>query len=444
MERIVKLFQRVYEYEGTVFLDKLAEGDFIELADVEKKMLEERFTYCVTNGAIKGNNKETKEFLESSLKKFHADFEAIEACAFKWLESFLCDNKQAFKFCPLYLSITKVIASDLERFFRKFTNTRKHGATMYDQEGNLILHDFCDCSPSLSLEYVPSIFLIKEYGDAFEEIYHLYQDVISVICNIYYFTSTVCQMEKMRKKNPEECMKSLQKLEKEIRENSHRPIAPFPSSLQVEEAKSTLPADIVEKIFSLPIPKLCTELYHEVRSEYGFVLVVMCAVRQQYQRDLTDVEYLQVFSHINDPMGKCEKACKARYLLAHIGELAKKDNNRTKGKAYIDKGKVARAFYEWTGTKVDEVSFVKYYNQGLGDERFKVAQSTINNAHNHAQISEGDNKVFHSNLDDLLRKYEPEKTTSIVVPTKPMNIRCSNVDATASLQENYCMRVAEN
>ncbi len=251
-------------------------------------------------------------------------------------------------------------------------------------------------------------------------------------------------MEKMRKENPTECMKSLQKLKKEIMGNPYRPAVPFPSPSQVEEAKSILPADIVEKIFTLPIPKLCMKLYHELPSEYGFALVVMFAVRQQYQRDLTDVEYTQVFSYINDPMEKYVKACNARYLLAHIEELAKRDDNCKKGKAYIDKGKVVLAFYEWTGTKMGESSFVEYYNQSLGNEQFKVAQSTLNTAHNHSKISSQDKKAFLSNLNSLLNQYEKEINLSMEIPTVPMDIRCSNVDATASLHENYDVMVAEH
>ena len=444
MGRIEKLFQNAYEDEDKRILDLFAvgTGGFIDLTAEARKMLENRFTYCVINGAVRDNYEGTKEFLKSSLEKFHADYDAIRAGAFKWLESFLCDNKKAFVFCPLYLSITKVIASDLELFFRKFTNTRKHGATMHDQEGKLILHDFCDYSPSLSLEYVPSIFLIQEYGESFEEIYQLYQDVIIVIRNIYYFTSTICQLEKMRKENPEECMKSLQKLNKEILENSYRPTKQFPSPWQVDDAKSSLPEDVVEKIFTLPIPKLCTELYHELPSECGLALVVLFAVRQQRQMDLTDEEYLQVFPHINDPMEKHAKACQARYLLAHIEELAK--NGKKTGKPYIDKGKVAWAFYEWTGTNMGEISFVGYYNQGIANEQFKVAQSTINHAHNHAKISEEDNKVFYSNLEDLLRKYELETTSAIVVSTTTMDIHNPKIETTASFQENDCMRAAES
>ncbi len=445
MSRIDGLLKKSYDGKDTRCLDFVANlGASLSLTDKEKAILEDRFTYCITNSAVKDNYKDTKAFLKGELKNFNEDFEAIKAAASKWLESFLCDaNRQAFMFCPLYLRITEVIASDLELFFRKFTNTRKHGATMYDQEGNRIYHDFCDYSPSLSVEYVPSIFLIKEYGESFEEIYRLYQEVISVIRNIYWYSQTIDQLEKMRKRNADACRESLQKLIDEIVQDPYSPAEPFPSPFQVEQAKSILPRDVLEKIFSLPIPKLYMDLYHELPSKYGKALVVMISVRQQAQMDLDDEGFVQVFAHIKDPQERYGKACQAKYLLAHIEELAKKSVKKNNEETYIDKGKVARAFYEWTKTKVSETSFVNYYNKRLGDGRFGIAQSTLNNAHNHSKISSSDNDVFSSNLADLLKRYEGEKERLMVVPTVPVETHTSNV-RTATFSENYCMRSVDS
>ncbi len=393
-----------------------------ELSQDQKDKLEKRFTYCITNGAVKDNNENLKKFLADTLEKLRKNKNDITLSAYKWLESFLCDNKNAFVFCPIYISIIKNIAQNVGVFFRKFTNTRKHGAKMYDDDGNMILHDFCDYSPTLSVEYAPSIFLIKEYGEQFEAIYNLYQEIIRVIRDVYHFTSTICQLENERKKNAQACMKSLQQLKDEIMYNSYKSFAAdFPSETQIEDAKHKLPKKVVKSIETLPLHQLSTELYHELESYCGEALVTLLIAKQREQAMKGNEEFSEIFSHIKNPTERFAKIEKAKYLLKHIDKLAKKSPTTKKGKKNIDKGLVAHYFYTWTGTTIGEIPFVSLYNSQIGNQKFKIAQSTMNSAHNHSAKLDIDRSAFDANIAELLEKYEQLSFQS-APPTVPVEI----------------------
>lgn len=375
-----------------------------ELTKEQKDMLENRFTYCITSGAVKDSNESLKNFLTTTLEKLREDKNNIAQNAYKWLESFLCDNKNAFIFCPIYIIIIKNIAHNVQGFFCKFTNTRKHGAKMYDAEGDLILHDFCDYSPSLSVEYVPSLFLVSEYGEQFEAIYNLYQEIIRTIRDVYYFSSTICQLESARKENTQECMKSLLQLKDEIMNNQYMQFdTDFPSEAQIEAAKCTLPKKVVKCIEKKPLQELSTELYHELKQNCGYALITLLAAKQKEQAK-QNKEFCEIFSHIKDPIEKSASIDIAKYLLKHIDKLAEKKN-----KKLINKGVVAYLFYKWTNTTISESRFVLLYNSQISNPTFSIAQSTINSTHNHSPKVNTEKRTFDANVAELLEKYKKEQ-----------------------------------
>lgn len=408
-----------------------------ELSKDQKDKLENRFTYCITNGAVKDNNESLKESLADILEKLKKNNNDIALSAYKWLESFLCDNKNAFVFCPIYITIIKNIAQNVCAFFRKFTNTRKHGAKMYDDDGNMILHDFCDYSPTLSVEYAPGIFRIKEYGEQFEAIYNLYQEIIRIIRDVYYLSTTICQLENERKKNAQACMKSLQQLKDEIMNNPYKSFAAdFPSETEIENAKRKLPKKAVTCIKKKPLYQLSTELYHELKQYDGEALVTLLVAKQKEQAMKDNEEFSKIFSHIKNPTERFAKIEKAKYLLKQIDKLAKKTPTTKKGKETINKGLVAHYFYTWTETTIGENQFVKLYNSQIGNLKFKIAQSTINSAHNHSRKIAVEKSAFDANVAELLKKYEEEQLSfQSAAPTVPIEISNTIASKQVALQK---------
>lgn len=408
---------------------------FEELTEEQNKQLEDRFSYCITEAALKDTFGELQKFLKSTLEKLNTSYSNLRTTGYKWLIDFPCDDKGSFLNFGIYLTHATIFGIDARKFYLKFTNTKKHNKKRTDVKGMPIFHCLYDYSPVTSTEYIPDIFNSKEYGEKYEDVANLYKDIIYVLGEAYRYVMSVDRQAAMKKKYPAQCQKSLSALVTEVMgylENM-TPGQTVPTPEQIRSAKNNLPSDITDKIFSLDLPKLSTTLYHEVQTKYKESFGILTKVRMTQSQGLKEVEYLQVFKHIADSKERFNKAFEARLLLEHLGDFKKLDvmiEGRVQTKT-INKGKIAALFYKWTGTDMPQSAFLKdYYCVQCNDKQFHVAQNTLSTA-----ISNLDNNsplyaAFNNKVNEVMEKYKDVNATMI-------NMRIGNISHKNDQQSNF-------
>ena len=108
---------------------------FTELTEEQNKQLEDRFLYCITEAALADTFEELKEFLEQTVEKLRASYINLRTAGYKWLVDFTCNDKKSFLNFGVYLIHATIFRKDADKFYLKFTNTRKHSKKRYDVNG---------------------------------------------------------------------------------------------------------------------------------------------------------------------------------------------------------------------------------------------------------------------------------------------------------------------
>lgn len=397
---------------------------FKEPSEKRKKQLEDRFSYCITEAAIKDNFEELQAFLKDILERLRKSYVNLRTVGYKWLVDFLCDDKKSFLHFGIYLNQAAIFGVDAERFYKKFTNTQKHNKKRFDTNGAPIYHSLYAFSPVTSSEYVLGIFTSEEYGEQYIIVANLYKDIIYVLSEAYQYVMSIDQMARMRKQFPEQCQNSLIKLVDEVKralcEAAINPDILIPTQAQIQEAKEVLPLDIYKKIFKLDIKTLSTTLYHEVPTKYKKAFGILVIERIKMQQNVDDIEYI-VFKHITNHDELIEKVNKARLILAHINEFAKLDiieDGKCETK-HIRKGTLACLFYMWTGTKISQSDFLeKYYSIQCKDAKLHVKQNTLSIAYSKLDSKSPLYKGFNAKLNEIIDKNQE-------TPAKKVNIKSS-------------------
>lgn len=386
---LVRAYGENYQTVLTMFYDTPypSPDAYFELSKEQQKLLEDRFTFCITQAAIKDNLQELTSFLEETAEKLRKAHTQIKDTGRMWLNCYLCDDKDSFLNFAIYLTHATIFGIDAERFYLKFTNTRKHGKKMYDLTGQPIFHQLYNYSPVSTTEYVPDMFAIDEYGEAYEKAANLFKDIIYVLGGTYKFVVSIDQMAKQAKKHPDFCEKSLLNLTKEVADCLHKaaidPNQPIPTEAQIKDAKNRLPQKIKQLLYSLEKSELSTTLYHEVATDLKNPFGIIAMDCLAHEDEIDEIESGMVFSHINDRNERINKAKDARILLGHLDEFAKlkvvKDGKIKEQK--ISKGNLACLFYYWTGTNMAQIKFVeKYYCTKCQEAKFQLTQSAFNYA----------------------------------------------------------------
>lgn len=419
-----EVLEKAYGEDYRLVLPMFADTDcpmpevFKELTEEQNKQLEDRFLYCITEAAMKDTFGELQDFLKSTLEKLRKSYSNLREAGYKWLFDFPCDDKYSFLHFGVYLTHASIFGFDAKKFYLKFTYTQKHSKKRFDVNGSPIFHSLYSYSPVASSEYVPDIFTIEDYGEQYIVVANLYKDIIYVLNEAYKYVMSVDQQAAMRKHYPAQCQNSLSALVREVMEylGKMTPNQVVPTPEQIQNAKDTLPSEITEMIFSLPISKLSTTLYHEVFTKYKLPFGILANVRITQSQGMEDVEYLQVFKHIEDPKERFIKAIEARLLLAHIEELKQLEveRNGKKQTENLTKGQIACLFYLWTGTKMSQSAFVKdYYCLQCKDEKFQVAQNTLSITYSKLEKNSPLHDAFKNKADDIITKYKENNATMV-------------------------------
>ena len=410
-----------YQSVLTMFMDTPypTPDALVELTKEQRKQLEDRFTFCINQTAIYDTIDELISFLTQTAEKLRKTHTQIKEAGRIWLDSFLCDDKDSFLHFAIYIRYATMFRVDVENFYRKFTNTRKHGRKINDQHGQPILHSLFTYSPISSPEYVPDIFVADDYGEKYEKAANLFKDILYVLGGTYQYAMNVDEMARKAKGFPFYCKKSLLALVEEVVQNFAKCAVdnntPAITETQIQQSQNALPKNIVDKIFSLDIPTLSTSLYHEVPTKYKNHFGILVDAKIKEQQGMSDIES-KVFKHIENPAERYTNAMQARILLHHLSEFSELSKN---GRKNMDKGIIACLFYNWTGAKIPVTTFLKqYYNVFCTDKKFHIAQSTFSTANSNIAYHSPLYTTFNTKVAEIINKYQGSTASSITMPYK--------------------------
>lgn len=215
VQTIGEVLKRAYgeDYQSvlTMFMDTPypTPEALVELTKEQRKQLEERFTFCLNQAALDDTFDELISFLSQTAEKLRKTHTRIKEAGRTWIKSFLCDDKDTFLHFAIYIRYASMFRVDVEKYYKKFTNTRKHGRKINDQYGYPIRHALFTYSPISSLEFVPDIFTTEDYGEKYKKAADLFQDIIYVLELTYVYAMNVDDMARRTKEYPIYCKKYL-------------------------------------------------------------------------------------------------------------------------------------------------------------------------------------------------------------------------------------------
>lgn len=431
-ESIGSILERVYGPASEIVLGMFSDATWFSpepfnLTEEKKRELEDRFTYCVTEAAMKDSLSGLKAFLTDTSDKLKTSYEELKKDGWQWLQSFTCDDKDSFRHFANYLAHATIFGIDAENFYRKFTNTRKHGRRMYDANGAPILHKLYEYSPVSTPEYVPDMFDTDEYGEEYEKVAGLFSDIMNTLWDTYRYVVSVDTMALMIKNRPEKCLSCLMACVKEAMDELKKghidPEKTTPTEADFQEALQMLPRHFTEKILKKSLPELSTDLYHEVKDIYKKAFAIIVQRRITQQQGLSDTED-KVFGHIGDPADRFRKATHAKLLLRNIKEFERLDADGGNVGKKIRKGTIACLFYKWTGTEMPAKPFLSdYYCHVCDDKEYHVAQSTFSTALSGLPVRSPLCEAFDKKAEEIIRRDESPTTLTIVSTTEREDIQ---------------------
>ncbi len=377
------------------------------------KQLDASFTDTIIRSGLKDRFEKLMSFLVLVYDDLKENYKQLRDAAYDWLIYFLCEDKQAFHQCAIYMGFASQFGEIVENFFKKFTYTRKHGKKMYSVDGEQIFRDLYEYSPIASPNFSMDLFEIEEYGDQYELVNKKYKEIIKLIVEIYNFTRYIDNWARKIHADGARCKDFLINLLKDYKKerletvsfNGKFTIYPH----EIEEAKDMLPEKLVEDISSMALEDFSKKWYHELKHNLRIPFATLVWSKLLSQRSMTDIECNEVFSHIEDLYARDQKAIEARLLLEHIGELAllmkKGDKKNTENP--LDKGKVAYLFYKWTKTNMSENAFVNnYFNKECRNNNYHIGRSSMNTAKNGGKVDENLEELFNKKASLIIEKYK--------------------------------------
>lgn len=275
----------------------------LENNDELNKRFDKRFTDTITRSGLKDKFEDLDKFLLSIYNALNETFRRMEEEAYAWLNGYLCDDKDCWCHCAIFMGFAAQFGKIVESFFKKFTNTRMHGKHVLGVDGERIFHDLYKFSPIASSTFEMDLFTIDDYGENYERINEKYKKVIQLISNIYAFSVYIDNKAKQIAADGEKSKQCLIDFLTPFREERSKSFNGnfriYPD--EIENAKSKFSTKIVEEIDTLNLSELSKKYYHEVDSLHGVSFAILMWVRILRQQGMTDVEYEEVFKHIEDP-----------------------------------------------------------------------------------------------------------------------------------------------
>lgn len=260
------LCTRQYSYVAKLFANiSPFNRDFCTSPCIDKKIVEERFLASLTLATIKDDCNTFVEQLKDTLKEAEEHEKAIKKVGSEWIQSYACDNPTCFRDYNEYLEQAGKFAVVEKKFFRKFSNTRKHGKRMWDADGKPIYHNLHTYSPICNDNYAKSLFTLKQCGGkGLNQAFKLFEEIIAVFVRTYHYAVGVDLCAQSMRSNPIEARIILSDSIKKELSGLHIDDIDNIEDHWVNLAKQKIDEKVLDHIYNKTIMELAPAFYHLV------------------------------------------------------------------------------------------------------------------------------------------------------------------------------------
>lgn len=350
------LCTRKYSYVAKLFayispLDR----DFCMSPCIDKKIVEERFLNSVALASIRDDCNTFLEKLKVILKEAEEHEKAIREVGGEWIQSYACDNPTCFREYEEYLEQARKFAVVERKFFRKFSNTRKHGKKMWDADGKQIYHNLHTYSPICNDNYTKSLFTLNQCGGkGLNQVFKLFEEIIAVFVRTYRYAQGVdIYAQSMRFNAIGARMILTDSIKKELSAFHIDNITNIEDHL-VNYAKQQIDKKMLDHIYNKTIMELAPAFYHLVKTGQFPWMAILIKDKENHQGNLSEIESV-IFKGIKDPKQREQTVLEIRELIYNFnrftGIIYERGENNKKDKI-LNVGDVLAFIVEYINEKV--------------------------------------------------------------------------------------------
>lgn len=386
--------------------------DFCTSPCIDKKIVEERFLASLTLATIKDDCNTFLEKLKVILKEAEEHEKAIRQVGGEWIQSYACDNPTCFREYGEYLEQAGKFAVVEKKFFRKFSNTRKHGKKMWDADGKPIYHNLHTYSPICNDNYAKSLFTLKQCGGkGLNQAFKLFEEIIAVFIRTYHYAVGVDLYAQSMRSNPIEARIILSDSIKKELSGLHIDDIKNIDDYWVNHAKQNIDKKMRDYIYNKTIMELAPAFYHLVKTGQFPWMAILIKDKENHQGNLSEIES-DIFKGIKDPRQREQTVLEIRELIYNFdrftGIIYKRGENNKKDKI-LNVGDVLALIVEYINEKVkldySNKKFITNYFCKLrhieadGETLYKK----FNYARNHMDLHDLKRKAFDNKKQEILR-----------------------------------------
>lgn len=310
--------------------------DFCTSPCIDKKIVEERFLASLTLATIKDDCNTFVEQLKDTLKEAEEHEKAIKKVGSEWIQSYACDNPTCFRDYNEYLEQAGKFAVVEKKFFRKFSNTRKHGKRMWDADGKPIYHNLHTYSPICNDNYAKSLFNLKQCGEkGLNQAFKLFEEIIAVFIRTYHYAVGVDLCAQSMRSNPIEARIILSDSIKKELSGLHIDDIDNIEDHWVNLAKQKIDEKVLDHIYNKTIMELAPAFYHLVTTGEFPWMAILIKDKENHQGNLSEIES-DIFKGIKDLQQREKTALEIRKLIYNFdsftGIIYKRGENNKKDK----------------------------------------------------------------------------------------------------------------
>ena len=407
------LCTRQYSYVAELFeyispLDR----NFCMSPCIDKKIVEERFLASLTLATITDDCNTFVEQLKDTLKEAEEHEKAIREVGGEWIQSYACDNPACFRDYNEYLEQAGKFAVVEKKFFRKFSNTRKHGKKMWDADGKPIYHNLHTYSPICNDNYTKSLFTLNQCGGkGLNQVFKLFEEIIAVFVRTYRYAQGVdIYAQSMRFNAIGARMILTNSIKKELSAFHIDNITNIEDHL-VNYAKQQIDKEMLDHIYNKTIMELAPAFYHLVTTGEFPWMAILIKDKENHQGILSEIES-DIFKGIKDPKQRVQTVLEIRKLIYNFdsftGITYERGENNKKDKI-LNVGDVLAFIVEYINEKVKlDYSIKKFITnyfcklrniEADGETLYKK----FNYARNHMNLHDLKRKAFDNKKQEILR-----------------------------------------
>lgn len=406
------LCTRQYSYVAELFAHiSPFNRDFCTSPCIDKKIVEERFLASLTLATIRDDCNTFVEQLKDTLKEAEEHEKAIREVGGEWIQSYACDNPTCFRDYNEYLEQAGKFAVVEKKFFRKFSNTRKHGKRMWNTDGKPIYHNLHTYSPICNDNYAKSLFNLKQCGEkGLNQAFKLFEEIIAVFIRTYHYAVGVDLCAQSMRSNPIEARIILSDSIKKELSGLHIDDIDNIEDHWVNLAKQKIDEKVLDHIYNKTIMELAPAFYHLVTTGEFPWMAILIKDKENHQGNLSEIES-DIFKGIKDLRQREQTVLEIRELIYNFdrftGIIYKRGENNKKDKI-LNVGDVLAFIVEYINEKVKlDYSIKKLITNYFCKLRHIEADGEtlykkFNYARNHMDLHDLKRKAFDNKKQEIL------------------------------------------